>query len=131
MLAKITVADYMTKHLVKLTKGMTGIDAIKKILDHKITGAPVFDEHDKVIGMFSEKDALKMVLEVAYNQSSAGSVTEYMTTEVVRVEAEMSIVDLAEKFKNSSIRSFPVYRDQDLVGIISRTDVLRALASTA
>ena len=131
MLAKITVADYMTKHLVKLTKGMTGIDAIKKILDHKITGAPVFDEHEKVIGMFSEKDALKMVLEVAYNQSSAGSVTEYMTTEVVRVEAEMSIVDLAEKFKNSSIRSFPVYRDQDLVGIISRTDVLRALASTA
>ncbi|NOR81220.1 MAG: CBS domain-containing protein, partial [Methyloprofundus sp.] len=47
------------------------------------------------------------------------------------VEAEMSIVDLAEKFQNSSIRSFPVYRDQDLVGIISRTDVLRALASTA
>ena len=131
MLAKITVADYMTKHLVKLTKGMTGIDAIKKILDHKITGAPVFDEHEKVIGMFSEKDALKMVLEVAYNQSSAGNVTEYMATEVVRVEAEMSIVDLAEKFKNSSIRSFPVYRDQDLVGIISRTDVLRALASTA
>ena len=131
MLAKITVADYMTKHLVKLTKEMTGIDAIKRILDHKITGAPVFDEHDKVIGMFSEKDALKMVLEVAYNQSSAGSVTEYMTTEVIRVEAEMSIVDLAEKFQNSSIRSFPVYRDHDLVGIISRTDVLRALASNA
>ncbi len=131
MLAKITVADYMTTHLVKLTKEMTGIDAIKKILDHKITGAPVFDEHGKVIGMFSEKDALKMVLEVAYNQSSAGNVTEYMTSGVLKVEAEMSIVDLAEKFQNSAIRSFPVYRDQDLVGIISRTDVLRALASTA
>lgn len=131
MLAKITVADYMTTHLVKLTKEMTGIDAIKKILNHKITGAPVFDEHGKVIGMFSEKDALKMVLEVAYNQSNAENITEYMTTEVIKVEAEMSIVDLAEKFQNSSIRSFPVYRDQDLVGIISRTDVLRALASTA
>lgn len=131
MLAKITVADYMTAHLVKLTKEMTGIEAIKKILTHKITGAPVFDEHDKVIGMFSEKDALKMVLEVAYNQSSAGNITEFMSTDVVKVEAEMSIVDLAEKFQNSSIRSFPVYRDQDLVGIISRTDVLRALASTA
>ena len=129
MLTKITVADYMTTHLVKLTKDMTGIDAIKKILSHKITGAPVFDEHDKVIGMFSEKDALKMVLEVAYNQSTPGKITEFMTSEVVRVEAEMGIVDLADKFQNSSIRSFPVYRDQDLVGIISRTDVLRALAN--
>lgn len=131
MLAKITVADYMTKHLVKLTHDMTGIDAIKRILSHKITGAPVFDGHDKVIGMFSEKDALKMVLEVAYNQSSAGKVTDFMTSDVVSVDAEMSIVDLAEKFKNSSIRSFPVYSDHELVGIISRTDVLRALASTA
>lgn len=131
MLAKITVADYMTTRLVKLTKEMNGIDAIKKILNHKITGAPVFDEHDKVIGMFSEKDALKMVLEVAYNQGNAGNITEYMATEVIKVEAEMSIVDLADKFQNSTIRSFPVYRDQDLVGIISRTDVLRALASTA
>ena len=130
MLAKITVADFMTKRLVKLTKEMTGVEAIKKILDHKITGAPVFDEHDKIIGMFSEKDALKMVLEVAYNQSSAGNVTEYMTSEVVHVEAEMSIVDLAEKFEGSSVRSFPVYKDQELVGIISRTDVLRALVST-
>ncbi len=131
MLAKITVADFMTKRLIKLTKEMTGIDAIKNLLDHKITGAPVFDEHDKIIGMFSEKDALKMVLEVAYNQSSAGKVTEYMTSDVMRIESEMSIVDLAEKFQNTSIRSFPVYRDHDLVGIISRTDVLRALASTA
>jgi predicted transcriptional regulator len=131
MLAKITVADYMSTRLIKLTQDMTGIDAIKKILDHKITGAPVFDEHDKVIGMFSEKDALKMVLEVAYNQSSAGKVTEYMTKEVIKLEAEMSIVDLANKFENSSIRSFPVYKDHDLVGIISRTDVLRALAKTA
>ncbi|NOQ13245.1 MAG: CBS domain-containing protein [Methyloprofundus sp.] len=130
MLAKITVADFMTKRLVKLTQEMTGVAAIKKILDHKITGAPVFDEHDKIIGIFSEKDALKMVLEVAYNQSSAGNVTEYMTSEVVHVEAEMSIVDLAEKFEGSSVRSFPVYKDQELVGIISRTDVLRALVST-
>ena len=131
MLAKITIADYMTKHLVKLTNDMSVIDAINKILNHKITGAPVFDEHDKIIGMFSEKDAIKMVLEATYNQSSAGKVADFMTKDVVHVEAEMSIVDLAEKFENTSVRSYPVYRGQDLVGIISRTDVLRALVSNA
>lgn len=90
-----------------------------------------FDDHGKVVGMFTEKDGIKVVLETAYNQSGAGKVSEFMTEQVVHIEAETSIVDLAEKFQGSSVRSFPVYKDQDLVGIISRTDVLRALASNA
>ncbi|MDF1582454.1 MAG: CBS domain-containing protein [Methyloprofundus sp.] len=131
MLAKITVADYMTKHLVKLTKNMNVVDAVKIILEHKITGAPVMDEHNKLVGMFSEKDALKMVVETAYNQSSAGRVSEFMTEEVVQVAADMSVVDLAAQFQNSAVRSFPVYQNKELVGIISRTDVLRAMVNNA
>ncbi len=131
MLAKITVADYMTKHLVKLSPDMNVIDAIQRILDHKITGAPVIDAQGKVIGVFTERDGIKVVLEAAYNQSGTGKVAEFMTDQVVHVEAETSIVDLAEKFQGSSVRSFPVYKDKNLVGIISRTDVLRALTSNA
>jgi predicted transcriptional regulator len=131
MLAKITVADYMTKHLVKLTKDMNVVDAVKMILSHKITGAPVMDERNNVVGMFSEKDALKMVVETAYNQSSAGCVSEFMTEEVVHVAADMSVVDLAAQFQKTSVRSFPVYHDKELVGIISRTDVLRAMVNNA
>jgi len=52
-----------------------------------------------------------------------------MTSETISVNADSSIVDLAEKFQQSSIRSFPVFQDADLVGIVSRTDVLKALAS--
>mgnify|MGYP000326526630 FL=1 len=131
MLAKITVADYMTKHLVKLTKDMNVVDAVKMILSHKITGAPVMDEHNNVVGMFSEKDALKMVVETAYNQSSAGRVSEFMTEEVVQVAADMSVVDLAAQFQKSSVRSFPVYQNKELVGIISRTDVLCAMVNNS
>jgi len=131
MLAKITVADYMTKHLVKLTKDMNVIDAVKIILEHKITGAPVMDEHNKLVGMFSEKDALKMVVETAYNQSSAGRVSEFMTEEVIQVAADMSVFDLATQFQDSPVRSFPVYQNKELVGIISRTDILRAMVNNA
>jgi len=131
MLAKITVADYMTKHLVKLTKDMNVVDAVKIILEHKITGAPVMDEHNKLVGMFSEKDALKMVVETAYNQSSAGRVSEFMTEEVIQVAADMSVVDLATQFQDSSVRSFPVHQNKELVGIISRTDILRAMVNNA
>lgn len=129
MLAKITVADYMTKRLVTLTKETNVIDAVKKLLDHKITSAPVVDHRGHLLGMFSEKDAMQVVLESAYNQSMSGNVGEYMTTETISVDANSSIVDLAEQFQQSHIRSFPVFDDSDLVGIVSRTDVLRALAS--
>jgi CBS domain-containing protein len=129
MLAKITIADYMSKRLVTLGKETDVIDAVNKLLDHKITSAPVVDQQGHLLGMFSEKDVMSIVLETVYNQSMSGKVGDYMSTEVITVDAESSIVDLAEKFQQSSVRSFPVFQDHDLVGIVSRTDVLRALAS--
>jgi CBS domain-containing protein len=129
MLAKITVEDYMSKRLVTLTKDADVIDAVNKLLDHKITSAPVVDQRGHLLGMFSEKDVMDIVLEAVYNQSMSGKVGDYMTTEVISVNADSSIVDLAEKFQQSTVRSFPVFQDNDLVGIVSRTDVLRALAS--
>ncbi|MDP3589699.1 MAG: CBS domain-containing protein [Methylobacter sp.] len=129
MLAKITVEDYMSKRLVTLTKDADVIDAVNKLLDHKITSAPVVDQRGQLLGMFSEKDVMDIVLEAVYNQSMSGKVGDYMTTEVISVDADSSIVDLAEKFQQSTVRSFPVFQDNELVGIVSRTDVLRALAS--
>jgi CBS domain-containing protein len=129
MLAKITVADYMAKRLVTLTKDTNVIDAIKKLLDHKITCAPVVDLKGHLIGMFSEKDGMKVFLESVYNQGMSGKVGDYMTTDTISVDANSSIVDVAEKFEKSSIRSFPVFQDGEFVGVISRVDVFRALVA--
>lgn len=129
MLAKITVEDYMAKRLITLTKDTDVIDAIKKLLDHKITSAPVIDSKGKLIGMFSEKDGMKVFLESVYDQGMGGKVGEYMTKDTISVDASSSIVDLAEKFETSSIRSFPVFQDSEFVGVISRVDVLRALVA--
>ncbi|WP_340123807.1 CBS domain-containing protein [Methylobacter svalbardensis] len=130
MLAKITIADYMSKRLVTLTENTNVVDAVKQLLDHKITGAPVVDQRGRLLGMFSEKDVMRIVLETVYNQSMSGKVGDYMSTEVISVDAESSIVDLAEKFEQTTVRSFPVFQDNELVGIVSRTDILRALASS-
>ncbi len=129
MLAKITIADYMTKHVVTLKKETSVLEAITLLLSHKVTSAPVVDEHGKLIGMFSEKDSMKVVLDTAYNQGMSGKVGEFMTTDIVTVDAEASIVDLAERFQESSVRCFPVFDDNELVGVVSRTDVLKALIS--
>jgi CBS domain-containing protein len=79
--------------------------------------------------MFSEKDSMKVVLDASYNQGMSGKVVDFMNTNILSVNAESSIVDLADKFLDSSVRSFPVFDDDKLVGIVSRTDVLKALVS--
>jgi CBS domain-containing protein len=79
--------------------------------------------------MFSEKDGMKVFLDSVYNQGMSGTVGDYMTTETIKVEAASSIVDLAEQFQQSSIRSIPVFDDGSFVGVISRTDVLKAMVS--
>jgi CBS domain-containing protein len=129
MLAKITVADYMTIRLVSLSRQSNLFDAIKKLLENKITCAPVLDESGQLVGMFSEKDGMRVVLESVYDQGLSGKVEDFMSTEIISVDANASIVNLAEKFQNSTVRSFPVFENGKLVGIISRTDVLRALVS--
>lgn len=127
MLAKITIADHMTKKIITLKKDFGVFDAIKTLLLHKVTSAPVVDENGKLIGMFSERDSMKVVLNCAYNQGMSGTVGEFMSTDVVTVKADESIVDISEKFLGSSVRSFPVFRGHDMVGIVSRTDILKAL----
>lgn len=129
MLAKITIADYMTKHIMTLKQDTDVLVAIKQLLSHKITCAPVLDPSGKLVGMFSEKDSMKVVLDASYNQGMSGKVIDFMNKKILSVNAESSIVDLADKFRDSSVRSFPVFDDNKLVGIVSRTDVLKALVS--
>lgn len=129
MLAKITVSDYMAKHLLTVKEDTDVIEAISKLLDHKITCAPVLNDQGKLVGMFSEKDCMKVVLDTAYNQGQSGRVGEFMTRDLITVDADSSILDLAQKFRETPLRSFPVYKQGELVGVVSRTDVLKALIS--
>lgn len=129
MLAKIAVADYMSKHPVTVNPDTDVSLAFKTMLDHKVTSVPVVDSHGKLVGIFSEKDGMKIVVESAYNQSMAGTVQEFMTADPLVVDAEESLVDVAAKFQHTPIRSFPVFQNGAMVGMISRVDVLRALVS--
>ncbi len=127
MLAKISAADYMSTHLVTVTPDTEIAQAIKKLLDHKITSMPVVDPHGKLVGVFSEKDGIKVVVETVYNQSMDGKVSDIMSKNPTIIDAHESLVDVAGRFQETTVRSFPVFQDGELVGMISRVDVLRAL----
>ncbi len=121
------VKDYMTGKLVTFSPETDVLDAIHELVRHRIAGAPVVDDNGNLIGMLSELDCLKVALTAGYHGEYGGPVSEFMTPNPKTVEADMSIVDLAERFLESRFRRYPVVKDNRLVGQISRRDVLRAL----
>ena len=129
MLKEITVANYMAKKIVTLKKDTEILAAINQLLSHRITSAPVLDDKGQLLGIFSEKDCIKVALETVYNKGITKNVSDYMLKDIVTVDVDASIIELAEQFEKSDIRSYPVYDKGKLVGMISRADILRALVA--
>lgn len=123
----VLVKDYMARTLVTFKANTDVLDAIHTLVNKRIAGAPVVDDEGNLIGMLSEYDCMKIALEAGYHGTLGGPVSEYMNKGVQTVDADMSIVDLAQVFINKKYRRFPVMQGTRLVGQISRRDVLRAL----
>ena len=122
-----SIEQHMATELVSLSPGDDILHAMRVLLDNNFSGAPVLDEAGKLIGILSMKDCMEIVYNTAYHQDWGGKVEQYMSHEVEHIEADTSILTAAEKFLNSSFRRFPVLRNGELVGQISRHDILRAL----
>ena len=127
MTTKPLVSDYMATELITLSPDMEINKAMKVLLDERISGAPVVDAKGKLVGVLSKKDCLKAALNSSYYQEWGGSVADYMSAEVETLEADMELVQAAERFLASHYRRFPVMRDGRLAGQNSRADVLRGL----
>jgi len=125
------VKDYMTGKLVTFQPDTDVLDAIQVLVENGIAGAPVTDDHGNLVGMLSELDCMKIALQAGYHGQWGGPVSDYMTVDTETVDAEMSIIDLAQHFLDTRFRRFPVVKDHRLVGQISRRDVLRALGKLA
>ena len=121
------VKDYMSRTLVTFKPETNVLDAVHTLVEHRIAGAPVVDDAGNLVGMLSEFDCMKVALQAGYHEMYGGPVRDYMSENVETVNAEMSIVDLAQRFADKGYRRFPVTDKNRLVGQVSRRDVLRAL----
>jgi len=122
-----SIEQHMATELISFSPEDDILHAMRVLLDKKISGAPVLDESGKLVGILSMKDCMEIVYNTAYHQDWGGKVEQYMSREVEHIEADTSILTAAEKFLNSNFRRFPVLRNGQLVGQISRHDILRAL----
>lgn len=132
MLRSIKVSDYMTKQLIVFSKETDLFEAIQKLLDNNISGAPVVDENNHVVGLLSELDCLKSILGGSYYDEVGGKVGDYMTEELTTISPNEDMIAVAEMFIGKNRRRLPVVDGQrKLVGQISRRDVLRCMRDYA
>jgi CBS domain-containing protein len=121
------VRDCMTPRVVTVAPDQDVIEAMKTMLDHRVSGVPVVDTRGNLVGLLTQRDCLTVAYRAGYHGDLAGRVSEFMTMEVETVPAGMPLVEVIERFYRSSHRRFPVMEGNQLVGLISRRDVLRAV----
>ncbi len=124
------VTKYMATDLHTFKPETEIIEVIEVLLSKKISGAPVLDEQSKLVGLISEKDCLRLMIDSVYHNHpvSKGKVAQYMTTNLKTVSVEADVVDVANEFLKSNFKRFPVVDEAGkLVGQVSRRDILRAI----
>ncbi len=127
MLHSIRVRDYMTRSLFTLQQGMEILRAVHILVENDISGAPVVDESGKLVGILTERDCMRIDLEASYYEGYGGRVENYMSKNVISIDPDMSILELAKRFIDAPYRRYPVVENDCLIGLISRRDVMRAL----
>ena len=125
----ILVSDYMTKKLITIKPEDSLDHVIHLLIANKISGGPVINDQNELIGIISETDCIKHVSESKYYNmpsDSDNTVAKKMNSNVDTIDKDMNIFDAASKFINSKRRRFPVVENGKLIGQISQKDVLKA-----
>ena len=124
---RLQVRDYMTRKLTTLSPETEIVRAVHTLIQKNFSGAPVVDEDGRLIGILTEIDCLKVVLNAAYYSEYGGTVSELMSTDVETMHPGDSMMDAAKRFLEQHFHRYPVIEHGRLVGVLSRRDVLRAL----
>jgi len=122
-----TVKEYMTRNLISFSPEMDVYEAVDVLIKNRVSGAPVVDKEDRVLGMLSEKECLKLLNESVYHTMPIGSVADYMTTTFETISSDDDIFKAAASLHEKTRRRLPVVDDGRLVGQISRRDLLFAI----
>lgn len=116
------VKNAMHSEVVSIQPEASVEEAIELLLDHGISGAPVLDEAGDLCGIITQFQ----LLEVMYDpQIRNGKVCDFMTRNVLTIDENATLSTAVSLFVMHRIRRLPVVRQGKVVGVISRSDLLR------
>lgn len=123
----ILVKDYMQAESHAISVNANTSDVVERLLKSGLTGIPVIDDKEAVVGFVSEQDCIKELLNGAFFCDEPPGVRTVMATDVLTVTPTTSIVELAQTMMSQKPKNYPVVSDGKLVGIITRRHILKAL----
>lgn len=123
----ILVKDYMDRNPHAIHESTQVRTAIATLLEAQITGAPVVDDDNNLVGFISEQDCIQVMLNDAFYCAESPAISSVMSKTVARMSPETSIVEAAEKMSTNTPKIYPVEENGKLVGLISRRLILKAL----
>jgi CBS domain-containing protein len=139
----------MTRSVISITPDATILEAAKTMLRHHVSGLPVVDVAGKLVGIVSEGDFIRrseigtqrqrgrwltflLGDSVAdYVREHGRKVSDVMTSEPITVTEDATLEDIVNAMEANDVKRLPVMRGDELVGIVSRANLLQAVASLA
>jgi CBS domain-containing protein len=145
------VSEVMTKTVISVSPDASVAELAKLMLDNRISGLPVIDDRGVLVGIVTEGDCLRRTetgtlrkrprwleflvgagrLADEYVRSHGRKVVDVMTPDPMTVTEDTPLEEVVHSMERRRIKRLPVVRDGKVVGIVSRANLLHALASVA
>ena len=143
--------DVMTRRVVSIKPNASIAEMVRLMLDNRISGLPVIDDDGELVGIVTEGDCLRRAetgterkrprwlefiigpsrLAAEYIHAHSRKVAEVMTQSPITTTEDTPLDDIVHLMETHRIKRLPVMRNRKVVGIVSRADLLHALASAA
>jgi CBS domain-containing protein len=141
--------DVTVRDVVTVKPDTTVAEAVRLLADHDVSALPVVDDDDNVVGIISEADLLHReeigtqkgrprwleaitpasTLAGEFAKSHGLRVAEVMSTDIISAAEDTPVSEIATMLERHRIKRVPILRGGKLVGIVSRSNLVQALAS--
>ena len=117
--------DIMSGNVVCIKKNVPVVDAIRIMSKNNITGIPVVEDDMTLVGIISEQDVLRLFH--TYKDEKDRMVNDFMTQPAIHFETDEPLLDVCYCLRDNSIRRVPITSKGKVVGVISRSDILKSI----
>lgn len=117
--------DIMTKDVICIHKDTPIFQAIDLMVMNNITGIPVIEDDMSLVGILSEQDVLRLFH--TYEDEKDRTVNDFMTQPAIHFEESEYVLDICYCLRDNAIRRVPVTSNGKVVGVISRSDILKCI----